>query len=397
MTQKPMYPSFDVDLFSDETLTDPYPHYKQLRDAGAVVHLDNTGAFALPRYAEVRAALADWQTFSSQGIGLTDDTNNRMTGTILASDPPEHDALRTTLDYGLSPRVLRQEAQTTIELRAEELVEDAVARGSFDAVEDLAKAFPLSVVLDLIGLPNEGRDRVLDWADGAFNAFGPANERKHSGDASVEDLWRYLYTSITPDSLTPGSMGRKVYEAGERGEIAPETWFVQMAAFITAGLDTTIHAVGSGIWLFATHPEQWDLVREDPDRMIPMAFNEVLRIESPVQLFGRLVTREHEIDGVTLPEGAQVLLMYGSANRDERRWEDPERFDVSRNPVEHLAFGHGVHKCAGQGLARMEFAAVFNQLARKVSRFEIDGEPQRHLNNVVRGLSSLPVSVHGDT
>lgn len=393
MTQKSTYPSSGVDLFSDEALTNPYPHYRQLRDAGAVVHLETIGAFALPRYAEVRAALADWQTFSSHGIGLTEDTNSRMTGTILASDPPEHDALRTTIDYGLSPRILRQEAEATIKHRSEEIVEDAVARGSFDAVEDLAKAFPLSVVLDLIGLPHEGRDRVLDWADGAFNTFGPANERKHSGAASVEDLWRYLYTAVTPDSLTPGSMGRKVYEAGERGEIPQETWFVQMAAFITAGLDTTIHAIGSAILLFATHPDQWDMVREDPDRMIPMAFNEILRIESPVQFFGRLVTRDHEMEGVVLPEGSQMLLMYGSANRDERKWEDPERFDVTRNPVDHMAFGHGVHKCAGQGLARLEFTAVFDHLARMVRRFEIEGEPERHLNNTVRGLSSLPVSV----
>lgn len=392
MTRRAAYPSSGADLFSDEALMDPYPHYERLRAAGAAVHLDTTGAFALPRYAEVRAALADWRTFSSRGIGLTEERNEAMDGTILASDPPDHDALRKTLDYGLSPRVLRQEAEATIKRRSQEIVEAAVARGSFDAVEDLARAFPLSVVLDLIGLPQEGRDRVLDWADGAFNSFGPDNERTRSGAASVGDLWGYLYTSVTPDRLAPGSMGRKVHEAAERGEIPPETLFVQMAAFITAGLDTTIHAIGSGIWLFARHPDQWDLVRGDPDRMIPMAFNEILRIESPVQFFGRRVNREHEVDGVTLPEGSQVLLMYGSANRDERKWENPERFDVTRNPVDHLAFGHGVHKCAGQGLARMEFAAVFDRLARTVGRFEIDGEPERHLNNVVRGLSSLPVS-----
>ena len=127
-----------------------------------------------------------------------------------------------------------------------------------------------------------------------------------------------------------------------------------------------------------------------------MAFNEVLRIESPVQAFGRLVTREHEVDGVTLPAGSQVLLMFGSANRDERKWADPEHFDLSRNPVDHLAFGNGVHKCAGQGLARVEFAAVLYHLARKVQRFEAE-EPERHLNNVVRGLSSLRVSVQQST
>lgn len=109
MTQESTYPSSGANLFSDEALTNPYPHYEQLREAGGAVHLDAAGAFALPRYAEVRAALADWQTFSSRGIGLTESRNEAMTGTILASDPPEHDALRKTIDYGLSPRILRQE------------------------------------------------------------------------------------------------------------------------------------------------------------------------------------------------------------------------------------------------------------------------------------------------
>ena len=128
MTQESTHPSSGVDLFSDEALTNPYPHYEQLREAGGAVHLDAAGAFALPRYAEVRAALADWQTFSSRGIGLTEERNEAMAGTILASDPPEHDALRKTIDYGLSPRILRQEAEATIKQRSEEIVEDAVAR-----------------------------------------------------------------------------------------------------------------------------------------------------------------------------------------------------------------------------------------------------------------------------
>ncbi len=271
-----------------------------------------------------------------------------------------------------------------------------VARQSFDAVGDLAQALPVSVVIDLIGFPQEGRDRLLDWADGSFNAFGPVNERTLAGFSSVEEQVNYLYTVATPDRLAPGSMGRKIYEAAERGEISPESCAPLMGAYATAGLDTTINAISSAIWLFALHPDQWDLVREDPDRMIPMAFNEVLRIESPVQAFGRLVTREHEVDGVTLPAGSQVLLMFGSANRDERKWADPEHFDVSRNPVDHLAFGNGVHKCAGQGLARVEFAAVLHHLARRVQRFEAE-KPERRLNNVVRGLSSLQVSVQQGT
>ena len=381
-----------MDLFSDEVLMDPYPYYKELRETGAAVFLDSTDCWVLPRYAEVRAADADWQTFSAAGVALTDNMKRALSGNLLSSDPPDHDTLRRVIDYGLSPRTIRQQAQVNIERRAEALVEEVVAQQSFDAVEDLAQALPVSVVIDLIGFPQEGRGRLLDWADGSFNAFGPANERTLSGFTSLEEMFNYLYTVATPDRLAPGSMGRKIYAAAERGEISPESCPRLMAAFATAGLDTTINAISSAIWLFALHPDQWDLVRENPDRMIPMAFNEVLRIESPIQAFGRLVTRNHEMDGVALPEGSQVILLFGSANRDERKWTDPERFDISRNPVDHLAFGYGVHRCAGQGLARIEFSAVLHHLARRVQRFEAE-DPERHLNNVVRGLSSLPVSV----
>lgn len=391
MNPQSTHPSSGVDLFSDEALADPYPRYKELRDAGAAVSLDDIGVWALPRYAEVRAAAADWATFSSAGIGLMPELD--ASGSVLGSDPPVHDARRRVLDNGLSPRVLRQQAQASIEQRAEEIVGAALARGSFDAVEDLAQAFIVSVVVDLIGLPEEGRERLRYYADGVFNAFGPANERTYAGLASALEQFEYFYKVATPNRLAPGSLGEKVYEAVERGEIASEDSVPLMVAHVSPGLDTIISAIGSAIWLFAQHPDQWDLVREDPDRMIPMALNEVLRIESPIQIFGRLVTRECELGGVTLPEGSRVALMFGSANRDERKWDDPGRFHVRRNPVDHLAFGNGVHRCAGQGLARMEFAAVMKHLAREVRRFDVEGVPERHLNNTVRGLSRLPVGV----
>lgn len=393
MSPQAAYPSSDVDLFSDEALADPYPRYERLREAGTAVYLESIDVWALPRYAEVRAAAADWATFSNAGIALTPEMNEASAGTVLGADPPVHEERRRTLDYGLSPRLLRQHAQASIEQRTEEIVGAALARGRFDAVADLAHAVPASVVIDLIGLPQEGRDRLAAFADGTFNALGPANERTFAGMATFGELFEYLSTVATPDRLMPGSMGMTIYEAADRGEIPHESCVSLMASYVAAGLDTTIHAISSAIWLFARYPDQWDLVREDPDRAIPMALNEVLRIESPIPYFGRRVTRDHDLGDATLPEGAQVMLMYGSANRDERKYREPERFDVSRNPTDHLAFGHGIHRCAGQGLARMEFTAVMKHLARGVRRFEIEGEPERHLNNDLRGLSRLPVSV----
>ncbi|WP_329013968.1 cytochrome P450 [Streptomyces sp. NBC_00690] len=385
-------PTVDIDLFTDEALLDPWPLYQQIRDAGPLCHLPRHSVWAMGRYAEVRAALGDWETYSSaSGIGLNDVSNEATRGLIIATDPPEHDRLRSALAERLSPREIRKLGED-IRRRAAELVADLVEKRSFDTVTDLAQGFPLSIVLDLIGLPQEGRDKVLTWADAAFSASGPEGPRTNAALPLLADQMAYLATQATPDQLTPGSMGRAIYEAAEAGKIAPESCVPLMSAYVTAGLDTTINAISNAVWYFAMYPDQWDAVREDRS-LIPSAFNEILRIESPVQFFCRVTTRDVDVEGMVLPEGSRVMMLYASANRDERRWPDPLRFDVRRNAAEHVAFGYGMHGCAGQGLARLEGHSILEALADRVARFEV-GTPQRRINQLIRGLSALPTTVH---
>jgi cytochrome P450 len=380
-----------IDLFSDEVLADPYPIYRQLRDAGPAVYLERIDAWALARDASVRAALTDWETFSSAaGVALTEDVNQALTGTVLASDPPEHERLRAVMSERLAPRALGG-FRTSVRQQADAMVRDLVRRRSFDAVEDLARAFPVAVLLDLIGLPDDGRDQVLVWADGAFNAFGPDNERLRQSLPVHQDKFDYLASVVASDRLAPGSIGRGICEAADRGEIERASCVSLLAALVDAGLDTTINAMSNVALLFSRHPHQWERLRADRTR-IPAAFNEILRWESPVQAFARGVTADYDMDGVTLPAGSRVLLLYGSANRDERTWADPEVFDIGRDASRHLAFGRGIHVCAGQGLARLEANALLAALAEHVAHFET-GEPQRRLNNTVRGLSRLPTTV----
>lgn len=390
MTSTSEIPSLDLDLFTDDVLTDPFPVYERIRNAGPVVYLPRYRSYAMGRYADVRAGLADWESFSSaQGIGLNDLANAATQGMIIATDPPEHDRLRDVLASRLSPKAIRQ-LKDDIERRADELVAPLVRQGAFDAVDDLARAFPISIVLDLIGLPQNGRDKVLGWADAAFSASGPPGPRTDAAFPLLEDQLAYL-SSIEPDQLTPGSMGRAIYDAAAAGRIRQESCVPLMSAYVTAGLDTTINAISNAVWYFAHNPEQWDLVRLDPT-LIPSAFNEVLRIESPVQFFCRVATRDVDVDGLTLAAGSRVMMLYASANRDERKWEDPTRFDVRRNPVDHLAFGYGMHGCAGQGLARLEGHSILAALARRVERFEV-GAPVRRINQLIRGLDALPTTV----
>ena len=166
-----------------------------------------------------------------------------------------------------------------------------------------------------------------------------------------------------------------------------------MVDYLAPSLDTTISAISSALWLFAKNPEQWELVREDPSR-IPNAVNEVVRIESPLRAFTRTIERDIDVDGNEMAAGSRVLMMYASANRDERKWNDPETFDVTREAGDHVGFGYGVHGCAGQGLARMETKAVLEALAAKVHSIELVGEPTRGHNNIIRGFNTLPIVLH---
>ncbi|MDI9939215.1 cytochrome P450 [Rhodococcus sp. IEGM 1351] len=385
-------PHTDIDLFSDDILTDPYPAYATLRDMGAAVHLNRIDAWALPRYEHIRAALHDWETFSSEAaVGLNDVVNGFLVGTVLGTDPPEHDKLRSVLSAQLAPRAL-QKVKAGIEAGADTLVDDLVHRGQFDAVTDLAAALPLSVVFDLIGLPEHARGDMLRWADGTFTVFGPMNERTQHGLTVIEEMFAWLGT-LRAEGLKPGSMGRAIFDAAEAGVIAQDSCVPLLAAYTTAGMDTTINAIANAVQLFATHPDQWDTLRGNPD-LTPSAFNEILRYDSPVQAFARKLTREVTIDDVHLPAGARVVLLYGSGNRDERHYPNPDSFDIHRNPVDHLTFGYGTHTCAGQALAKIEAHAILRALATRVRRIHI-GDPKRHYNNVIRGLESLPV-VHLD-
>lgn len=383
-------PSSDVDLFADEILAEPFDAYAALRATGPAVFLSQYGVWALPRYAEVRAALFDWQTFSSaQGISLNARSVNTTRGIIVSTDPPEHSRLRSVLSERLAPRAIRN-LQADLEARADELVASVVAKGSFDAVADLARTFPVSVVLDLVGLPQDSRDRVLDWADAAFSAGGPPGPRTDAAIPLLEDQFAYL-AAMSADELSTGSWGRAIYDAAAEGRIDARSCVPLMSAFVTAGLDTTINALSNAVWYFAQYPDQWEEVRADPS-LIPSAFNEILRIDSPIQWFARVTTADVTLEDVTIPAGDRVLMLYASANRDERKWNSPGTFDVRRNPVDQVAFGYGVHACAGQGLARLEAHAILSSLARRVATFTV-GKPVRRLNNRVRGLGSLPTTV----
>jgi len=388
-------PTSDLDLYSDDVLADPYEHYRRLRDAGPVVWLERHNAWVVARYDAVRAVLRNWATFSSaSGVALNNTLNTAMQGNTLGSDPPLHDLLRDVVGSSMTSQALRP-TKEMIDQRTEALVERLVTQRTFDAVEDLAQVLPQSIVPDFIGLPQEGREHLLDWAEATFNAMGPMNERCTHAIKKLPELFGYAARIAASGNLQPGSFGAGVLEAERDGRITATRCPQLFTAYLVPSLDTTISAVGSAIWLFGRYPNQWDQVRENSS-LIPNAFEEVLRLESPLQSFSRLATSDYDVEGISIPAGSRVVVLFASANRDERKWEHPDTFDVTRNTSGHLGFGYGVHLCAGASLARLEGQAVLSALARRVERFEL-GKSTRKLNNVIRSLRTLSVTVHATT
>lgn len=386
MSQAPV--TSDVDLFADDVLLDAYPVYKTLRDQAAVVYLPANQVYALTRYDAIRAALGNPAAFSSvKAIGFNPAVNEALQGTSLASDPPVHTQLRATLVSNLTPRKLRA-IEEQIVAKAEALVLQLVQAGGFEAMDALARAFPLDVVASLIGFTGEVKANMLRWGQAAMEVIGPMNRRTEENFPIAGELYAWC-SQVSASDLAPDSVGRGIFDAMARGEIPPGSAGHIIHQYLGAGVDTTIASIGNVVALFGRYPEQFERVRQDPS-LVPSAFAEVLRYYAPVHAWGRRATQDVEIDGVTIPAGAQVAVLFGAGNRDERHYANPDVFDVARNPTDHLSFGYGPHGCAGQGLARMEGHAVITALARHVRSFRL-GEQVKKPTNITQALDSLMV------
>lgn len=387
-------PVSGLDLHTDEAIYDPYPLFQELRDLGGAVWMEKYGMFALSRYRDVRAALSDWKVFSSaHGVTFNEPINQALKGATLLSDPPEHQQMRAVLRRPFSAKGLR-DLERELNAEAETVVGRLVERASFDVVRDLARHLPVTIISKYVGLPDKGRENMLKWGTASFDCFGPIDkQRTRDAFPVVEEEIEYLRTQAVPGKLKPDGWAQRLFDAADAGDIPHEKCGIMLNDYVNPSLDTTIHAISSGIWLFAKHPEQWDAVRSDPS-LIANAINEIVRIESPITGFTRYLTEDYDVDGVTMPAGSWVMVLYGSANRDEREWPDPDRFDVRREgAARQIGWGFGEHACVGMGLARLEMKAVLTSLLSRVRRFEIR-EIERDYNMTLRGLKRLEVTVH---
>jgi len=387
-------PVSDVDPFDAAFLCDPWPHHARLRDAGPVVFLERYGVWSMARHDHVASTLHDWQTFSSAaGAGMANFKREppwRKPSIILEADPPLHTRTHKVLLRVLSPSALAS-LKPVFESEADRLVDALVRRGTFDGAEDCAKAFPLRVFPDAVGLRSEGRENLLTFGDMVFNAFGPRNARLETALAATSVVLPAIMEMCRRDALAENGLGARVYDAVDAGELTEDEAAMLVRSLLSAGLDTTIGAIAAALYCLATSAGALDALRADETLARP-AFDEAIRVESPVQTFFRTTTRPVHVEGVTIPDDAKVLLFLASANRDPRRWENPERFDVTRRTGGHVGFGSGIHRCVGEMLSRLEGEALLVSIARRVRRVRLTGEPHVRVNNTIRSYDRLPLA-----
>ena len=385
----------DIDPFSTSFLTDPYADHERMRQAGPVVWIPAYGVYATARHQEVRAVMNDHETFiSGAGVGLANfnkETPFRPKSLILEADPPQHTRARTVLARILSPKTvlqLRASFSAEADLLLDRLCERAAAGEAIDAVKDLAEVYPLKVFPDAVGLDSEGREMLLLYGDMIFNAFGPRNELLQRAAERVQPVTAWIMEHCQRAALRPGGLGDLIYQAADAGELTHDEAPLLVRSFLSAGVDTTVNGIGNALLCLARHPDQYAKLRADRGLARP-AFEEALRLESTVQTFFRTTARDTELSGVPIPEGSKVLTFLAAANRDERQWPDPERYDIERRPTGHMAFGAGIHGCVGQVVARLEGELILAGLAQRVARLELAAPPVRRLNNTLRALGSM--------
>ncbi len=387
-----MTPVYEPDIYSVDAIVDPYPHYQRLRDLGPVVWLAKHKLYALPRYAECRAALLDDKTFlSGKGVALNPIANYLSRGTTLNSDGVEHDQRRKLLAHRLLPRTLRTIIDS-VDVTAAAVVEAAVQKGEIDGVNDLAAALPLAVVPDLIGWPRDQRDHLIEWGGATFDVLGPLNGQAVKAMPVAFRMLRFARHVVRHRAFLDGSIAHELMVAADQGKLSHAECPPLIVDYLAPSIDTTISAISNALYLFACHPEQWQLLKDERARM-GNAINEVIRYEPPLRAFARHVGRQTEIAGTTISSGSRVLVMYASANRDEREWDNPAIFDIRRDAGRQIGFGQGAHACAGQGLARLEMTAMLNALLQRVDRIEVTGSPVWAINNIIHRHERLPLKL----
>jgi len=380
----------DEDIFGAAAVRNARAVDDRLRELAPAVRLTRENITVLGRYEHVAAGLKDWHTFSSRSRPWHDPDSVRPE-ILLVDDPPEHTRVRAIISAALSPRRLTELA-AHFEADAEALLRALRERraGTLDANADITRAFVYKVLPDLLGLPLEGRENLSAFGHMVWATLGPQNELFTEAMANTGPVIEWVDRCCNRENLDPKGLGMQMFLAADAGQISQDEAKLLVQILLSAAADTTVMTMATAIRAFSLFPEQYRLLREDPG-LLRNAFEESLRWDSPSRMAGRITTREVDIEGIRIPAGERCGLLFAAANRDPRKWAEPERFDIRRDLRGHVGWGYGVHACVGRVLALLEADALLGACIRHIERFEPAGEPEPWMSAIGRGPAHLPV------
>jgi cytochrome P450 len=383
----------EFDPYSYEIHEDPYPVYRRLRDDAPAYFNEKRGFWALSRYDDVRVAINDWRTFTStEGITI-EPRRKGIEPHIIEMDPPRHSQLRALVSRAFTPSRMGQLEQP-IRARARALIEPFADTGAVDVIADFAALLPMAVISEMLGVAAEDQDRLRHAADALLHREPDSDEITPEGLAGATTLYGYFDALIRERRTRPrDDLLSVLIDAEEQGHALTESELLGFCfLLIIAGNETTTKLVGNAVAWLAENPEQRAIVSGDSAR-IRGAVEETLRYDGSTQAMARSLTADVELHGEKMRAGTKVLLLLGSADRDERHWgPTADRFDIGRDTAGHVAFGHGIHHCLGAALARLEARVALEELLPVLGDYEVDkaGSQRVHSGNV-RGFARLPV------
>lgn len=398
-----------IDLLDRDRFTEGIPHewFTWLRANAPVFHHDEPGGdgfWVITRYDDIVTANRDAASFSSSqelgGVVMLEGPTAPIPGTEMAGnmmlfmDPPGHTRYRKLVNRGFTPRMIAALEPHVRELTVG-ILDGALAKGDCDFVVDVAAELPLEVIAELLGVPREDRHKLFDWSNRMVGSEDPEYQvsDEHVTQAQVE-MFMYAQQLAEQRRAAPQQdIVTTLLNAEVDGDTLSEMDFNLFFMLLSvAGNETTRNAIAHGMNAFLEHPEQWALLVEDTAARIDGAVEEILRWASPVMYFRRNARRDVTLGGQEIKAGEKISLWYISANRDESVFDEPFRFDITRDPNPHIAFGGGgPHFCLGAQLARLEIRLLFEELAARVPRLEALGEPDRLRSNFIGGIKHLPV------
>jgi cytochrome P450 len=387
------------DPYDFEIDDDPYPIWKRMRDERPLYRNERFDFYAVSRAADVETCSRDWQTFiSGKGtiLELIRAGVELPRGMFIFEDPPIHDLHRGLMSRAFTPRrVAALEAR--IRSFCARALDPLVGGGGFDFVRDLGADMPMRVISEMLGIPEADQETVRDQIDAGLRIDDEGAPRAMDVSNALNDRVRFVdYIEFrrrhpSDDMMTDLLTISFVDEHGVERGLDTDELVNYSTLLAAAGNETTTRLIGWAGYLLGKHPEEREVLLRDRN-LIPGAIEEILRYEAPSPVQARYVTRDVELHGTTVPEGSVMLLLSASANRDERRFEDPDRFDVRRKIDHHVSFGYGLHFCLGAALARLEGRVALEEVLARFPRWEVDEQnAERVRTSTVRGWHRLPV------